>query len=71
MKRDELLRRIAQSARRQGVAWRLDRQGANHEIWRCGRTCVPVARHTEIGERLAQTMLKELEGELGKDWWRR
>ena len=37
MKRDELLRRVAARARKQGVEWRLDRQGANHEIKRSDR----------------------------------
>lgn len=71
MKRDGLLRRIARAARRQGVTWRLDRQGANHEIWLCGRTHVPVPRHADIGDQLARTICEELEAEFGKDWWRR
>jgi hypothetical protein len=71
MKRDELLRRIATRAREQGVGWKLDRQGANHEIWRCGAVRVPIPRHVEIGNGVAQMVFEELETELGKDWWRR
>jgi len=70
MKRDELLRRIARSARRQGVAWRLDRQGANHEIWRCGAVQVTVPRHREINELTAIGICMSLEEALGEDWWR-
>ena len=71
MRRHELLRRIARTARRQGVAWSLERQGSNHEVWRCGITHVPVPRHADIGHLLAKAIFEELEGELGKDWWRR
>ena len=71
MKRRQILGTIAREAQRQGKAWRHERQGANHEIWRCGSIDVPIPRHTEIGERLAETVFKQLEGELGKDWWRR
>lgn len=71
MKRDELLRRVSKMARRQGVAWRLDRQGANHEIWQSGMTHVPIPPHAEVGNGVAETVFKELETELGKDWWRR
>lgn len=71
MKRRQILSTIAREAHRQGKSWRPGRQGANHEIWRCGSTEVPIPRHTEIGDRMAETIFKELEGELGKDWWRR
>jgi hypothetical protein len=70
MRRAQLLRRIGTSARRQGIVWILDRQGASHEIWRCGTTVVPVPRHAKIGNHLAQRIFEELEPELGKDWWR-
>jgi hypothetical protein len=61
MKRDELLRRIATRARRQGVDWTLDRQGSNHEIWRCGTTRVTIPRHLEIGNGVTHTILRELQ----------
>jgi hypothetical protein len=70
VKRHELLQGIAIAARAQGVEWSLFRQGANHEIWRCGTAKVPIPRHPEIGDRLAQRIFKELQVELGKDWWR-
>ncbi len=53
------------------MAWSLERQGSNHEVWRCGITHVPVPRHADIGHLLAKAIFEELEGELGKDWWRR
>jgi mRNA interferase HicA len=70
MKRVELLRRVARMARSRGVAWRLDRQGANHEVWRCGSVEVTVPRHREINEITAIGILTSLEEALGKGWWR-
>ena len=71
MKRHELLWGIARAARAQGVVWQLHRQGASHEIWRCGKTLVPVPRHKEIGNTMAWTIFAQLEPEIGKDWWRK
>jgi hypothetical protein len=71
MKRRQILSTIALEARRRGKDWQHLRDGANHEIWRCGFVEVPIPRHTELGNRMAETIFKELEGELGKDWWRR
>jgi hypothetical protein len=34
-------------------------------------THVPIPRHVEIGTGVALTVFKELEAELGKDWWRK
>jgi hypothetical protein len=70
MHRDDLIRRIGRNARERGVRWALIRQGGNHEIWRCGTTTVPIPRHEEISEQVARTILRELDVELGKDWWR-
>jgi len=71
MKRHQILGTIAREAQGQGKTWKQERQGANHEIWRCGSIELPIPRHAEIGNRMAEMMFKELEGELGKDWWRR
>ncbi len=70
MKRDELLRRVAARARKQGVEWRLDRQGANHEIWRCGAVEVVVPRHREINEVTGIGICRSLEAASSEGWWR-
>jgi hypothetical protein len=69
MKRRDLIRRIAQEAMRQGVEWKVHREGANHTIYLLGGTRIPIPRHTEIGERLALAIFVEAEGELGRRWW--
>jgi mRNA interferase HicA len=71
VKRHELLRGIARAARTQGVVWQLDRQGASHEIWRCGGLAVTVPRHRELNDVTAAGICRKLETVLGKDWWRR
>jgi hypothetical protein len=61
MKRDELLRRVARVARRRGAVWRLERQGANHEVWICGPVNVTVPRPREINEMTAIGICRTLE----------
>jgi hypothetical protein len=64
MKRDDLLRRVARAARR------LERQGANHEVWICGPVNMTAPRHREINEMTAIGICRTLEKALGKGWWR-
>lgn len=70
MRRSDLLRRIARRARAGRVEWRRVREGRQHEIWQCGTTRVSVARHREINNYTAEAIMKDLEQDLGEDWWR-
>ena len=70
VKRGEVCRKIAREARRKGVAWSLERRGANHDVYRLGATVIPVPRHLELGDRLAEAIWKKCEPELGERWWR-
>lgn len=38
----EVLKRIQAEARRQGIAWALEREGANHSVFRLGDTMIPI-----------------------------
>ena len=69
MKRRDLIRRIAKEALRQGVEWKVYREGANHTIYLLGGTRIPIPRHSEIGERLAVAIFVQAEVELGRRWW--
>ncbi|HZV50545.1 MAG TPA: hypothetical protein VFD49_12335 [Candidatus Dormibacteraeota bacterium] len=71
MRRSELLGRIGREARRRRVGWEFHREGGNHTVYRLGRTMIPVPRHLEIDEQLAETIFKECEVELGRRWWKR
>jgi hypothetical protein len=66
--RTDLIRAIAREARRQGVAWAVTREGANHTIYLLGRTRIPIPRHSKIRECLARAILGETEAELGRRW---
>jgi hypothetical protein len=70
VKHDELVRTVRRAAREADKDWGLVRKGGEHEIWACGRTRVQVPRHREVNERTAIEILRDLEPELGKDWWR-
>jgi mRNA interferase HicA len=70
VKRTTLIKKIQEAARAADVEWTMERQGKQHEIWRCGATKVSVPRHREINELTAHGICKDLDDELGKDWWR-
>lgn len=70
MRTREVIRKIAREARRQNLSWTLHRQGANHEIYSLDGLMIPVPRHSEIGNKSAETIWKECEPKLGKGWWR-
>jgi mRNA interferase HicA len=70
MRRTELLRKIRRAAQAANIDWSMVRQGANHEVWRCGGQQVSIPRHREINEVTARGIMKDLEGELGERWWR-
>ncbi len=70
MKRRLLISKVGQAAQVADIEWKLVRQGAQHEIWRCGDTKVSIPRHREINELTANSICKHLEQALGKDWWR-
>ncbi|HYJ33853.1 MAG TPA: hypothetical protein VE326_11590 [Candidatus Binatia bacterium] len=70
MKRSALLRKIRKAANTAGVAFGEVREGGDHSIFRCGSTSISVPRHREINEFTARGILRDLEDELGKGWWR-
>jgi len=70
VKRREIVRRIAAQAKAAGVTWEVQREGANHTVYRFGATTIPVPRHVEIGPGLSEDIFKQCEPELGERWWR-
>lgn len=70
MKQREVTKRIAKAAKAKGISWELVRQGGNHEVWELGGTVIPIPRHRELGNRVAEMIWKECEAHLGKGWWR-
>lgn len=70
MKRRDLLARIGDAAKTAEVEWVMVREGANHEVWRCGGQRVVVPRHREINEYTAESILRDLAVVFGEGWWR-
>jgi hypothetical protein len=70
MKQRDLLKRIAKQAKQCGVDWALHGPGGRHDIWILDGQKIPVPRHTEIGEGLAESIFKDCEFALGKRWWK-
>jgi hypothetical protein len=71
VKKRELLRKIGKAAKAHDLEWAVVREGANHEIWVCGKTQVSIPRHDrEIGKGLADDICQDLQDELGMGWWR-
>jgi hypothetical protein len=70
MKRWEILKRISERAAVAGVTWEVQREGANHTVYRLGASTVPIPRHVEIGPGLSEDIFKQCEPELGERWWR-
>jgi mRNA interferase HicA len=70
VKRRDLLGRIAKAAAEAGVEFGLVREGGQHSVYRCGALRLTVPRHTEVNEITARSIMRHLEAELGKGWWR-
>jgi hypothetical protein len=54
VRRSELIRKIRQEARRQGVEWK-QVEGAKHDTFWLGLVKIPIPRHAEIGQRTPRT----------------
>ncbi|HEX9519717.1 MAG TPA: hypothetical protein VF940_26520 [Streptosporangiaceae bacterium] len=70
MKRRDVIRKISKAAGQRGVVWEPFKEGGNHTIYLLGGKRIPVPRHTEIDDGLAEKMFRECEEVLGRGWWR-
>lgn len=64
-----LVGEIAREAARQGVSFRLYRNGAKHFIYHLGETVMVTVSHTKVNHRSRIEILKQCEPELGYRWW--
>jgi hypothetical protein len=69
MNRRELLKRIERQAKARGLEVHLQ-ELSRHSGITVGGTSTTIPRHTEIANRMAEVIFKQLEHELGKGWWR-
>jgi hypothetical protein len=70
VKRRDVIKKIEQGAKDKGVSWAFDKEGANHTIYKLAGKRIPIERHTEIDNLLAEKIFKECEEVLGQRWWR-
>jgi len=71
VKRADLIRKISRAARANDLVLELVREGSRHSIYRCGSQQVTVPQHREINEMTAAGIMADLEGELGRGWWKK
>jgi hypothetical protein len=70
MKRRDVIKKIAENAKDQGISWTLSRYGANHDVYDLDGEMIPIPRHKEIGDKFAVEIFKECEAKLGQRWWK-
>lgn len=70
-KRRDVLKRIAKQAKASGAVWELDREGANHSVYHLDGVVIPVPRHADIDNGMAEAIYRECAEVLGRNWWRR
>jgi mRNA interferase HicA len=70
VKRRTLLKRISTAAAEAGVKFDLIREGGEHSVYQCGTERFTVPRHVEVNEITAQGILRHLESQFGRGWWR-
>ncbi len=66
----DLLRTIRRAAINSGIDFTLKRQGKAHELWLCGQIPLVIPRHRRLNRMTVESICKQLESELGKDWWK-
>lgn len=67
----DIVKRISREAKRQGLGFTFDREGANHTVYLLDGLMIPIPRHREIGSGLTEQIYRECQDKLGKGWWRR
>lgn len=70
MKRRDLIKKISKATKTAQLTWDIHREGANHTVYRLDGLMIPIPRHPDIDEQLAQLIFKECEPKLGKRWWK-
>jgi hypothetical protein len=65
----DLIGEISREAHRQGVQFRLYRNGGKHFIYHLGETVMLTVPRASVNPRSRIEMLKKCEPELGYRWW--
>jgi hypothetical protein len=70
VKRVDLVKKIGAAAAVTGKEFTLVREGGHHSIFRCGGQNIVIPRHREINEHTARDIMRDLDDQLGEDWWK-
>lgn len=69
-KRRDILKKVRKAAKDAGVEVIVE-EGGRHTVLILDGLRVPVGRHNEIPNLMAETIYKEAEPKLGEDWWKK
>lgn len=64
-----LIKPMEQAAKRKNITFESIRQRGSHEIFQLDGLMIPIPRHNEIDNDLANIICKEAEAKLGKGWY--
>ena len=70
-KRRDIIKTIVTAAAAQGIPFTVSREGSRHTVYDLDGIKIPIARHSKIGNRMAEVIYKEAAAKLGKDWWKK
>ncbi|MBB2890202.1 hypothetical protein [Flexivirga oryzae] len=71
MNRRDVIKKIKKAAKDGGVSWELRENGKRHDLYDLDGVMIPIPRHNEITEQMAEIIWKECESKLGQGWWRK
>lgn len=69
-KRTEVIKKIEDAAKNNGIAFTFKRHGGNHDIYDLDGTMIPLERHRNLDPSYAEMVYKQCQSKLGKGWWR-
>ncbi len=69
-KRRDIIKTIAATAKRRGLAFGLEREGASHSVYNLDGLMIPIGRHNDLDNQMAEIIYKEAAAKLGKRWWK-
>jgi len=63
-KRRDIIKTIAAAAKRQGLAFGLEREGASHSVYSLDGLMTPIGRHNDLDNQMAEIIYKEAAAKL-------
>lgn len=69
-KRVDVIKKIRTAAEAADMTFEVRREGARHTVYSLSGLMIPIPRHREIDNQMAETIYKEAIEKLGEDWWK-